>query len=568
MKTIPLRTGILLLAWTVLAGAYAPALVRHMRKAADPLILHDDARHWVVPFFQYADPDLFPNDYIADYHLVNSPVGHRAVYRLAAVWMDPVAVSRALPFIQFAVFLAALVWCAWKIGGGPGAWATCALTLSGYLFFYRMSGGTARSWAFPLTGLAAVLLVSGRTAWLPLLAFATSLLYAPMAILLWLTACLAEAQRWFRNRKNPGRSRMLLSALLLLAAMALSLTILLLSQPKDYGSRLGAADIAEYPEWGPQGRYGFDDRPPYLNVFAGIGDAFGRSLQGDSPAWLPAVRNHILAGSVYGRPSTLLIAVTGLLGLVTVVGGFLLARRNARVRRLGWLLAASALAYIAARITAPLLYHPHRYVIYTIPVVTLILLPAAVAELTNCFLKWPARLRPVPVMLAAVLVLAFLGGRGGGTDALEIDASAQRELYAAVAALPRNAVVAGWPDGAMDNIPWLTRRSVFLNRESHEVLHRAYADEMRRRMNLFTDAYFAVQPEPLLRLRDEAGVTHLLLERKHFNQNAPTYFEPFNSGIASAHARMREQGSAALRYEATAAVYRDDAFVLLDLSKL
>ena len=568
MSSRHLAFGILLLAWAALAGVSGPALVDHARKAGNSCILQDDARHWVAPFFRYADSELFPNDYIANYHLAASPPGHRAVYRLAAKWVDPAVVSKALPFLQFAVLLAALAWCAWRIGGGACAWATCALALSGYLFFYQMAGGTARSWAFPLTGLTAVLLVAGRAAWLPLLALGAALLYAPISVLLWITALLAQIPQWLRASANAGRFRVMFSAGITLAALALSLAILLATRPDGYGRRLGPADIAAYPEWGAHGRYGFDDRPPYQNVAAGFCDAFGRSLQGDNPAWLPAVRERILAGSVYGRPSMLLILVAGLVGIITVTGSFLLARRDTRARRLCWLLAAAAIAYVAAQSTAPLLYHPHRYVIYAVPVATLILFPAAAAELAGRFLKPPAAVRPLPVFFATVLVLALLGGRGGGADSLSIDTASQRAVYAAVAGLPKTAVVAGWPAGVLDNIPWLARRSVFLNRESHEVLHEAYADEMRRRMNALIDAYFTDHPEPLRRLRDEFGVTHLLLERAHFTEQAPTYFEPFNQRIAQAHARMRETGSEALRQESTAAVYQDDAFILLDLRKL
>ncbi len=568
MKNRHLAFGILLLAWAALAIVYGPALVDHARKAANPGILHDDARHWVAPFFRYADPGLFPKDTLADYHMAASPVGHRAVYRVAARIVDPAVVSKALPFLQFAVLLMALIWCAWRIGGGACAWATCALALSGYLFFYQMEGGTARSWAFPLTGLATVLLVSGRTAWLPLLALGASLLYAPISVLLWFTALLAETPRWFRAGTKAHRSRMLVTAGITLAALTLSISILLVTKPDGYGRRLGPADIANYPEWGADGRYGFDDRPPYLNVAAGMGDAFGRSLQGDSPAWLPAMRNRFLAGSVFGSPAALLILVAGLVGIITVAGAFLRARRDASTRRLCWLLAAAALAYVAAQLTAPFLYHPHRYVIYAVPIATLILFPVAVAELAQRFLKLPAAARPLPVLLAAAIVLALLGGRGGGADSLSVDATPQRALYAAVAGLPKDTVVAGWPAGVMDNIPWMTRRSVLLNRESHEALHQAYADEMRRRMDVLTDAYFAADLESLRRLRDEFRVTHLLLERAHFTKNAPTYFEPFNERIAQAHARMRDKGSEALRHEPTAAVYRDDAFVLLDLRKL
>jgi hypothetical protein len=82
------------------------------------------------------------------------------------------------------------------------------------------------------------------------------------------------------------------------------------------------------------------------------------------------------------------------------------------------------------------------------------------------------------------------------------------------------------------------------------------------------EAYFATSLEPILRLREEFGVTHLLLERSHFGRRPPGYFRPFGTLINAK--REEAQGK---KYELpklirSAGVFSVGDHVLLDLSKI
>ena len=88
-------------------------------------------------------------------------------------------------------------------------------------------------------------------------------------------------------------------------------------------------------------------------------------------------------------------------------------------------------------------------------------------------------------------------------------------------------------------------------------------------MDALVDAYLARSVEPLVRLRDEFGVTHLLVEKRHFDGHPPSYFAPFEARI---HDRLNALGGtlpAGLQPEqAVAVVYQDPSVVLLDLRLL
>jgi hypothetical protein len=53
-------------------------------------------------------------------------------------------------------------------------------------------------------------------------------------------------------------------------------------------------------------------------------------------------------------------------------------------------------------------------------------------------------------------------------------------LYGAIAELPADSVIAGWPGKEIDNVPYVSRRAALLTFETHQVFHKQYADVMRK----------------------------------------------------------------------------------------
>jgi hypothetical protein len=90
---------------------------------------------------------------------------------------------------------------------------------------------------------------------------------------------------------------------------------------------------------------------------------------------------------------------------------------------------------------------------------------------------------------------------------------------------------------------------------------------MRRRMEALIDAYFAADPTPLLRLRREFGVTHLLVNRAHYDNARLSYFAPFGQRIASAR-RAAGVRPETLQQAPAAAVFEERLLTLLDLDRI
>jgi len=168
--------------------------------------------------------------------------------------------------------------------------------------------------------------------------------------------------------------------------------------------------------------------------------------------------------------------------------------------------------------------------------------------------------------VSGALVLGFFGGRGDPRAGLgRFIADADQPVYRAVAQLAPNALVAGWPDGTMDSLSVATHRTPFLSRELHVPYHSDMTLLMRERMHALIDAYFAVDPWPLIRLREQYGVTHLIVAPERLGA-APRYFRPFQHRIVEAHAHGQSLGFEVLRQLERCSSFRNETHVLLDLS--
>jgi hypothetical protein len=172
--------------------------------------------------------------------------------------------------------------------------------------------------------------------------------------------------------------------------------------------------------------------------------------------------------------------------------------------------------------------------------------------------------------LVSVYLMVF-GGRGNVEFAASSEQQLSKPLADAITALPKDILLAGWPAAQIRNVEYITRRNVFFTAASHHVLHLTYMKIMRERMNAMFDAYLSVDAAPLVRLRREFGVTHLLVDTRDFTdpKHAPEYFAPWRARIAPRLAEIK--GKEYLLNEALqkkAAVFNQDGFILLDLTKL
>jgi hypothetical protein len=82
------------------------------------------------------------------------------------------------------------------------------------------------------------------------------------------------------------------------------------------------------------------------------------------------------------------------------------------------------------------------------------------------------------------------------------------------------------------------------------------------------DAVFAIDAAPLVHLRDDWGITHLIIDTQYYGPTPPTYFKPFDVWIQAAAERGRIAGFEIPRQIEAATVFSQGSLAVLDLRAL
>jgi hypothetical protein len=538
---------------------FAKPYAIHMSLSANNLWFNDDARQQIWPLVRYSDEAAFPaeKDYIADYYLASFPIGYRGLYAFLSLIADPRPVSKVLPYALLAITALAVGRSARRLRGPPAGWAAVALVLGAHVYLERMAGGLPRSFAFPLLAVAMLALVRSRPLLLAIVTVLAAGFYPAAAVVcgltlaLWLilpASLLGKSASWSWPRR--------LLVLGVTAILTVAVVVPLIFSSQKYGGILRPSDGTEYPELSAAGRYHGEDR--------GDGSFSGRAfknfleapLAGIGGDWEPSREGFKL------RPRTTCTLILLTLGLA----GFGSLLKTSPAARRALLLPLSAIiGYCVSAAMVPLLYLPSRYQLYALAIAAVVIVPAGIAHLASVVFARKGNSR-VPQAIAlfatAGLFLLFysawnlgLDGKPAGPSELAsaglyyfgekpernptkvVNWEDRKQALIYISKLRPDAVIAGWPPD-MDSIPYLTNHQVLVSRETHQAFHRAYADEMRRRVRAIIAALYDPNPESLQSLIKTYGVTHLIISDSLYGRAEPVYFAPFDADIRAARQKM------------------------------
>ena len=536
---------------------YLPFLMAHIRNSANPLLFGDDARQWVVPFVV--------SGYASDYYFTLFPIGYNLLYRaITFAVADPITFSKVLPYPLLMIIIGAVCAAAGRLGGAAAAFSTSALCLSTGIFLTHMVGGIPRAFGFPFLAAAAAALVFGRTLWLAIIVVASAAFYPPAAVVAGLALGLETLVLPARHRSETQHWP-LARRIMLIAATGLATVVLLAPglTAREFGPQVTLSDLAKYPESGVGGRYTEGNRAPFdsfwtevrrstRETLTGAGEPLAQVLHNLAKPWEEWLEIALLAGAALG------------LGII--------ALRDSAALRLLLLGIAAAAAHAASSLAAPYLYLPPRYVTYPIPILIVVGLPVGAGALPSVMrsLRSQQWSKPIATLGITAFCLLLLGGHGDKMRGLTVDLRHDSRLFGFLENLPPSVLVAGWPWGKenIDSVPYLARRPAFVTFETHQALHRGYLNEMRERMRALIDAMFAVDPAPLICLRERWAVTHLIVDRRHYASSPPTYFKPFDAWTRAALERGRAVGFEVPRQLNVATVFSNGDLAVLDLRRI
>ncbi len=564
LAQLGLRWALVIAAWALLFG---PSLAAHVASSLDPSLFNDDARQQIWPFFRYYDgPARWHDDYIGRYYLAAFlPAGYRAVMTVLAGAVDPATSSKLLPYGLLAAVVGLSAAAGRRLAGFTAAFCVGALILSSGLVLERLVGGLPRSFAFPVLSLALWACAAGRPLALAAAVVAGAAFYpvaavAPgVALLLWLLVLTVRdrgrAAAWSLRRRLAVTGGTALVAALLFLPAAIG--------GRAYGRLIGPADVAEFPEAGPGGRYGPEDRATTAGLPAVLFDTASQALHGDGQPFLPSLRRLDTAGGRIDRAAVLAGLGAAALGLLA------LASRDSAGRRVAALALSAFVGFLVASVAAPFFFLPQRHVLYPLALLLLVLLPCgAFALAAVAGERGGRRLGPALALGATAGALLLLGGRVAPRTGLTVEASPGDGLQAFLKGLPNEDSVAGWPGGPIEDVPYVARRPVLLSFETEQAFHTGYVLEIRGRMRALIDAMLAVDESPLVALRERYGVTHLVVDRTQLDTRPPDLTLPFPADVDRALARAAGRPLLLRSPPASALVFDDGRRLVIDLGRI
>jgi hypothetical protein len=561
----------------LLVALFWPGIQNHWQMAQDPYFVPFDAVQYIPPFFKFAPKDPIPTTYVKEYYLnAVCPLLYKGLTIIGAQLGDVRHFQLGMMYLVYAVFIGVLGRIGWVLGGAALSFAVVALTVTAWIFIgLGFIGGAPRMYAYPLISLVLLSLVQDRPYLLAVTAVLGGLLYPVVAMIAGI--CLAS---WMLLSPLSTRGEVLhwslsrrLTLLALTGFLSIAGLIPLMHGSSPYGRQVVETDIATYPELGPEGGYRSYDKLPYKifgheSIAYFIGPTYSH---GDPIApWLNVHKNF--------NPMTLLLAltVTGLTIIFVILRGIRLVLKEdpsgAAIRLISFFFLCAVL-HVIAWLLAPYLFIPTRYLMFSLPFILTVLFPWSLHALLKGLtqLKSARSFRDIVFIGIICLYLMAFGGRGNvDLSGFSVEKRSQ-PLFDAVAALPNDVLIAGWPLGETRKMEYVTRRNVFVTLDTHQLFYLEFVKAMHDRVDALFDAYLSTDAAPLYRLRKEFGVTHLLLETRHLTEpsHAPEYFAPWSGRIQPRLAEIK--GKEYLLNESLhkqAGIFNRDGLILLDLAKL
>ena len=546
----------------------------------DAYIVRGDAYQHNSPYWKFFSDQCLQDDYISNYYLsAIVPTGLRLLFSFFAKFFSPPKFTTIFSYLLSFGFILAMAASARRISGWWGAFLTVFFSVGFLTRNFIFGAAISRSFGYFICALAIYALLQKSLIILAILSCIGILFYPPSAAFVGMCFALLLLTKFDWEAKKKSLIRAFLSLFLLLLFLCL-LALPQLSSGKFYGKRLSPRDSDKYQEVGENGRYSPTDRGIvelnlFQTFFSGlrrtflikkpIGSFFNRRQQTSASKRTSRGNKH--KSKSYGlRGIVFFVSI-----LIAISSIFLRPFRKSKIDLISFLhpgsiyFFAAGVCFYLAVLFFPWLYMPSRYTSVSFPAFSLVFLPSLfVLSFSQNINKLRSHIQIFWLSLFLILLSGVYEYRVPRRTSME----QYSRLFNYLHNLPAKTLVAGWPLGLIDAVPYFSCKPVLLSYEMHQVFHEDYILEMRRRMHALTAAYLSSEIEPISKLKNEFGVTHLLVE-DHYYSKRPWYFSPFKKEIEQKfEANPKENRLKFFNSLSTAIVYQQAGLKIYDLDKL
>ncbi|MBU1565900.1 MAG: hypothetical protein KJ630_09765 [Proteobacteria bacterium] len=517
-KTYKYRTLVLVLGVTLLVYCFA-----HWQGICSSYVINDDVRQQIYWMQEWQDPGLFKGHYLTEYAKQYVPWGVQAIYWAASHYINPVQFSKILTAILFTVTAGLLFVLASELWDElTGILTVCMFYYFGF-FLGAISGGLSRGFVFPLLILYLIFLSRGKTKSGGVVLMVQSLFNPYLFVLCLLThgLFLVHNQHFrqairsaalptpnsINQKRSMGTSGFLLSQYFppVLGMIFLFAKYQIFQDPR-FGSIVSNAEMIGHIEYTVAGRY---EMIPVSSLFF---ECIRPFLQ-DLPVGLQSISAASAGVSIF---------------IILIISGWNGQRIISQIRKLKiyfYLLIASVVLYVLARIFLLKLFIPSRYLEFSLTVFYCLLAGILVRSAVDSIRS--DRYRTVLIVLLICLGAFRLKG------VALYDYGGQATLYKFFQSTSRESNIAGHPY-LMDNIMTFSQRKVFVSYELSHPWYGKYWSIIKPMTYDFFNAYYSESPNEIREFCRKYAINYFVVRESDFTNKMPestAYFQPFGSHI-------------------------------------
>ncbi|AFZ43601.1 hypothetical protein PCC7418_1406 [Halothece sp. PCC 7418] len=468
-------------------------------------VVQDDARQHVFWMQQFVDPELFPNDMIADYFQSVATLGYTSIYKLGVFFgIEPLVFNKLLPLPLALIVVGFSFAISMQILPIPfTAFLTSTLLQQNLWYADDLPSGTPRAFFYPLL-LAFIYVLLRKNLVACLIVLVLQALFYPPTVLLSAGLFVIRLIYWQQRKLHISwqKKEYIFSGIGLLVSVVVLLPFVLIPSPFD--PTISFEQARQMPAFFPDGRTTFFSDDNFWKYWLG-----GRS--GLFP-------DHILV------PLTLVFAVF-LPFFLPFQRLPLVAKIKPEVGILGQLTAVSLGLFFLAHAILFTLYLPSRYTQHSIRIILAFAAAITITIIIDMLLHWgqnrsrSKQLWKPPIVLSFVTMIAmavlFYPSFLDQFPDPNYKMGQEPQIYEFLNQQPKDTLVVSL-GGEADNIPSFARRSVLISKELAIPYHLGYYLPLRDRVMATIKAHYSPDQKQVTAFVERYGVDFWLLERNAF----------------------------------------------------
>lgn len=509
LSTPPIsKTSSRVIFWLILSLAFAAiySFLGWREAFSSEYVVQDDARQHVFWMLRFLDPQLFPQDLIANYFQSVAPPGYTALYQLSAgVGINPLLLNKLLPTVLGLITTGYCFGVCLQMLPLPAAGFTATLLLNQIIWMKEdLVSATPRAFAYPL--FLAFLYYLLRRSWrVSAVAIALLGLFYPHYVFVSAGILIIRLWDWKIGRLRLSQNRK--NYLLCATGVGVALLVLLpyALKSSEFGPAITATEARQLPEFLPGGRTQFFHENPWN-------------------FWLNGQRSGIL-------PRSLLTPVTVYAGLLLPLlqrftSQFPLVKKiTSEIILLPQIALASLVMFFAAHALLFKLHVPSRYTGQSLRIIMALAAGMVLIIMLDAVFHWAGlakrrlqRRRQFLALGTVVLVgsaLVFYPSFIKGFPFAKYKVGEVPALYEFFQKQPKDILIASLAEEA-NNIPTFSQRSILVGREYAIPYQVGYYNQFRQRTIELIRAQYSqdlTQVQNFLRMY---GVDFWLLDRAAF----------------------------------------------------